>query len=246
MDIRHYISSVEKTYCYRIKTIVPLTDDAMGRIERIILKYQPIDLSTPRKTMFQKNPLDFPTVPGAEVHIVDVELGLPASPYNLAREIKDVLGVPDKFVVVRGSNDPTELETERFNAVAEMDEKAAKEGMEPGALLDMPQYDEVAPHEASDYYGDTYNRKFLGYIAKVESERKEAVKKSQPFEWLPAAKSDVEADAGPTIGHEDGKPGADVSGKGNLDDARKSYSRVYRKDGKTFVKIEGGDPVRKA
>lgn len=247
MDIRHYISQVEKTYHYRIKTVVPLTDDAMGRIERVILKYQPHDLSAPRKTLFQKNPLDFPTVPAAEVHIVDVALGLPASSFNLAREIKDALGVPDKFVVVRGENDPTELETESRNAKNEMDEAAAKEGAVPGALLDLPHYEEIESKDGAAYYGDDYNKRFLGYLKQVATEREEeAAKRAAPalYQTLKAA-PDVEADAGPSIGSEAPVENDELSGKANLDNDRKTYSRVYQKQGNTYVKRESGDPVRK-
>jgi hypothetical protein len=248
MDIRHYISQVEKTYNYRIKTVVPLNDDSMGRIERVILKYQPQNLSDPRRTMFQKNPLDFPTVPGAEVYIVDVELGLPASSFNLAREIKDALGIPDKFVVVRGENDPTELETQALVTKAEMDEVAEKAGMVPGALLDHPTYDESDMKDGAEFYGDTYNKRFLGYLSKVEGERKEKTKRdpvNAPFGWLETPKSDVPQDDGPTIGTEQGTQSDVISGKGNIDGDKRSYSRVYQKQGKTFVKTDAGDPIRK-
>lgn len=248
MSIRHYIAQAEKTYTYRIKTVVPLTDDAMGRIERVILRYQPLDLGSPRKTMFQKSPLDFPTVPAAEVHMVDVELGLPASGYVLAREITQALGLPEKFVVVRGENDPTELETERLAAKGDMDEAAAKAGETPGALLDLPNYDEAESKDGSELYGDKYNKRFLGYLKGVEDERNEAMKLKNtpsPFGWLDMPKSDVADDAGPTIGTEAGKEDEDLSNKGNLDNDRKKYTRVYQKQGKTFVKSETGNPVRK-
>jgi len=75
MRIQKYLAEVEKSYHYRIKTIVPLDDDKMGRIEHAILKYNPLSLSQPKKTIIQKNPLDFPSIVASEVYIVDVELG---------------------------------------------------------------------------------------------------------------------------------------------------------------------------
>lgn len=249
MDIRHYIAQAEKTYSYRIKTVFPLTDDVMGRIEQLILKYKPLDLGSPRKTMFQKAPLDFPTVQGAEVYMLDIELGLPCSGVVLARELTQALGVPDKFIVVRGENDPTELETERMVAKAEMDETAEKAGETPGARLDLPGYDEVEAQDGSELYGDKYNRRFLGHLKAVEDERIEAMKLKNtpaPFGWLDVkADPEVPTDPGPTIGMEAGKENDQIGNRGNLDNARQKYTRLYQKQGKTYVKRSDGDPVRK-
>ena len=249
MDIRKYISEVEKTYTYRIKTVIKLDDDAMGRIESAIMKYQPIKLSTPKKTLLQKNPLDFPTVQNAEVYIVDVELGLPASAYVLQQEIRLFLDAPEKFVVVRGDNEPSENETEALAAKNDLDMAAKEEGAVRGAMLDLPNYDEAEPVEAKDYYGDDYNRRFLGYLKKVEIERTAEAKieaPNQKFGWLDMPKPDVEADAGPTIGTtEPGERNPKLSNQGNVDDDKKSYARIYTKKGNTYVKRQDSDSVRK-
>ena len=249
MDIRKYISEVEKTYTYRIKTVIKLDDDAMGRIESAIMKYQPIKLSAPKKTMLQKNPLDFPTVQNAEVYIVDIELGLPASAYVLSQEVRLFLAAPEKFVVVRGDNEPLENETEALIAKNDLDLAAKEEGAVRGAMLNLPNYDEAEPVESTDYYGDQYNRRFLGYLKKVETERTEASKietPNQKFGWLNMPKSDVEADAGPTIGTaEPGERNPKLSSQGNVDDDNKSYARIYMKKGNTYVKRQDSDSVRK-
>lgn len=247
MSLRQYIANAEKTYSYRIKTVVELNDDLMGRIERIILKYQPIDMSSPRKTMMQKTPLDFPTVPVAEVHMVDVELGLPASSAQLQMELVKALGLPEKFLVVRGDNDPIEAQNNAIEAKIEMDE--ANKDAEKGALLDLPNYEEAdAPGAA--LYGDDYNKRFLGYLNKVDTERREAMKvdaPNSPFKWLDMPKNEIEADSGPSVGETASGENGDerVSGQGNLDDNKKTYTQIYKKQGKTFVKREENTPVRK-
>lgn len=247
MNLRQYIFNAEKTYSYRIKTVVEMNDDLMGRIERVILKYQPLEMSSPRKTMMQKTPLDFPTVPVAEVHMVDVELGLPASAAQLQMELVKALGLPEKFVVVRGDNDPLEAQNNAIEAGLAMDE--AEKDAKPGALLDLPNYEE-GEEPGKELYGDAYNKRFLGYLNKIDAERREAMKKdspNSPFKWLDMPKNDIADDEGPTIGSENAGENGDerVSGEGNLDDNKKTYTRAYQKQGKVYVKRETNTPIRK-
>src|SRR4051812_48767558 len=119
MDLKKYIAESERSYNYRLKTIVELDDDAMDRIERIAMKYQPLSLSRPRATMLQSNPLDFTNIseiPVTQVWIVDMELALPVSSYALGQEIRRSLACHERYVIVRGANDPTEVESERIVA----------------------------------------------------------------------------------------------------------------------------------
>lgn len=253
MGIHDYISRNERTYHYRIKTVLELkgNDHALGTIERAIMKYQPVRMAEPRKLMFQRNPQDFPSIENAEISVLDVELSLPASAAVMIRELAEALHIPVSFIVVRGDNDPIENEVQANTAKAEMDEEAEKAGETKAALLDIPNYDEATEIPAADLYGDKYNRRLLGYLKKVEAERAPKVvdAPNNPFDWLKMPKSDVEADAGPTVGTEDGDvAGAAedmISSHGNLDDARKPYTRAYARKGKTYVKSGALDPVRK-
>lgn len=96
MNLKHYIAETERTYTYKLKTICQLDDYAMDRIEQVCLKYQPIDISRPRKLMMQKAPLDFNNVDAAEVWVVDFEFGLPVSSYVLGEEIRYALGARER------------------------------------------------------------------------------------------------------------------------------------------------------
>lgn len=246
MSLRQYIANVERTYNYRIKTVVPMTDDVMGRIEHAILKYQPHHLGKPRRTMFQSAVLDFPTVQNAEVYMVDCELGLPASPRVLADEIRKLIGLPEKFVIVRGENDPLEIRAQEAEERAKMDEEEGD--TEKGALLNLPGYEEAEGASGEAFYGDKYNRGLLGYLKKVEAEKADKRKvdaPNAPFKWLDLPKSDVADDEGPTIGTENTESNNSVSTVGNLDDEKKPFARAYQRQGKTFVKRETPDSVRK-
>jgi hypothetical protein len=247
MSLKKYIVETERSYNYRLKTIVSLDDDAMDRIERLAMKYQPLDISRPRKTIMQKNPLDFTNigVDAAEVWIVDFEFGLPASGYAFGEEIRHVLGAPEKYVIVRGANDPTEVESERLVAGAEIADEAVKQGLTPSGLLNDPTYSEVTP--AENLYGKVHNERFLDYLRTVQKER-EAKSKVDPlsplFKWIDMPKQETtdegeyNADipdaprlgkAGPT------SDGSDTAKEGNLDDRKRTYKRQYGKNGERVI-----------
>jgi hypothetical protein len=233
MNIRDYILNVEKTYEYRIKTIVPLEDEQMERIESVLMRYDPIRVSNPRKTIFQKMPLDFPSVAGAEIYYVDVELGLPATQYIMATQIRDAIGCAEKFVVVRAKNEPAEVMTDEMDAKAEMMLKAGDLG--PMAELENTT-DESLPSD--DLYGDGRNSKLLGYLAGVKKERDENLKvdsENSLFKWLDMPKND---DAGDPEGF-----------NANIKDAPKVYGHGTPKDGedksmwRKVFKDKSGKPV---
>lgn len=241
VNLRDYLARAERTYNYRIKAVIPLNDAVMDVIERLLAPYLPKKIGRVNKTIFHKNPLDFQNVVvGAEVYSVDISLGLPISGYAIGTEIVRALKIPDKFVIVRGENDPTELETERLNAEAEMDEEAEKEGLVRDALLNHGDYPEVAAKSGDEYYGDKYNGRLLSYMKKAQEDREqEAVKPPKPFEYL-TPKSDAD-----TTDFNDGIDGvkpATTTGErpaGTLDDVRRLAKRLYKDaKGETKVKIK--------
>lgn len=235
MDIRTYLAESERIYNYRIKTVVPIKDDEMSRIERAVIKYQPLNILRPKKTMLQSHPLDFPGVMNAEVFIVDLELALPASAYVLQQELRVALDIPEQYVVVRGDNEPGEIETERLNAGREMGDEAEKKGLTRASLLTMPRYDEAEPVKGEDYYGNAATGRLLAYLQQVAKERDETqVDAPNPlFRWLDLPKRgsqepvQPEDALNPTPTWQPGLPGG-TSIQGNLDDDGKYYRRAYK------------------
>lgn len=142
-----------------------MTDENMDKLEFLLQKYDVQSIDGPRKTIIQEHPLDFYDIVNHEVYIIDAVLGLPASTYMLQQEIKETLDIPEKFVVVRSDNDPTEIETQRLNAQKLMDEN--NDG--PVAKLSIdPEYPEQSP-PAEELYGDTYNANFVSRLAQAQS-----------------------------------------------------------------------------
>ena len=236
--LRHYLT--DTTYHYRVKTVVELDDAAMDRIEKACAKYVPKDISAVMKTVFQRHPLDFPGIDNGEVYIVDLTFEYPASSYVLQQELRYALNIPEKFIIVRGDNDPSEIETQRLNAVADLEEEADAKGLERDALLNHPDYPEAEKIDAEDYYGDAYNSRLTDYLHRIKEERKlevVAANAPKPFEWL---EQEPKQDTSDFNAHIDGAPQAastrnkakkaedtDTSNVGTVKDTAKNYRQVY-------------------
>lgn len=192
MELKQYISESEKQYRLRLKTIVPLDDSVMDKIENYLTRYRPLSVSRPSKTIMQRVPLDFPNVPAAEVYIVDMAFSLPAAPHVVRADLRKLLDAPENFVFVRNVNEPGEIETERLNAIADIEAEAERRGLTLASLLDDDEYSE-ADHEHQGLYGTDYNEALLNYLSTVEQERHEAEERvaTAPFKWLSMSDQDT-------------------------------------------------------
>lgn len=221
--LRKYFDEAERRYNYRIKAIIELDEHAIDIIERAILKYNPFDMSQVSKTILHRNPLDFPNVSAAEVFSVDIGLGLPVSPSVLSAELATALGIHGTEIVVRGENDPTEIETQRLNAAEDMATEA--KGDDAESLLDTAlEHPEASSPDGDTLYGDRYNGRLIKTLQQIAQERKVVTKKTHDYD---DPKMDIPADGGPLpdLGDVDH---AETSKHGNLDDNTKTYARVYR------------------
>lgn len=256
--LRQYLSDTK--YHYRIKTVVELDDDAISSIERALAKYVPVDIGTVEKTIFQRNPMDFPGIENREVFIVDVTLQYPASSYVLQNELRYALNIPEKFIVVRGENDPIENENQRLNAEADMAEEAEKGGLERDALLNHGDYPEADEVDGEAYYGDKYNTRLTDYLHAIAQERDlevVAANAPKPFEWLEREPKQDESDynanitgapsAASTRKKAKGKdaPAPDTSNVGNVNNNTKTHKRVYKSAAGSKTLSKTGVAVKK-
>ena len=180
----HYLAEAEKTYKYRVKTVVEANDDFLDRMERALVKYDLVDVSRPKKTIVQYYPRDFRDVEAGEVYIIDIETRMPASSAVLQQELVSALECAARFIVVRGENEPAELESVKLAADLENGEDA-----EPAeALLNDAEYGEVENKEPEQDFGDDYNERLLGYLAKVTAENDKTTivpeNGEKMFNWL--------------------------------------------------------------
>jgi hypothetical protein len=189
MHIKQYLAESERQYHLRLKTIVPLDDDAMDRIEMTVAKYLPLFIGKPKKTIIQRQPLEFPNVRNAEIYIVDMSFGLPAAPHVIRDDIRKALNTTDEMVFVRTQAEPGELETERLNALADIEAEAIRKGYTSAAVLDDPDYNEDNAGNHAAMFGNAYNAAFLSYLSTVQKERSDRLIKvaNAPFMWLDLA-----------------------------------------------------------
>lgn len=165
-SFREYLEESKKTYQYRIKTIVPIEDGMMDRIEEVLSKYDALEVSRPKVTILQKNPMDFPDIEAAEVYIIDTITNLAASSYELQQLLRAALNIPEKFIVVRGTHEPIERYTTNAEKMAEIEAEAAAQGLTPAPLLST---DSVEPENQTSVpgdklYGDKYNMSLLRFL----------------------------------------------------------------------------------
>jgi len=184
MSIQTYIAEAEATrrYSFRLKTVVPMDDAAVGAVERTLAKYMPHSVSRAKKTPIQAEPLDFRGIQNAEVWIIDFVLCMPGSAYVLQQDIRNALNIPDKYIIIRNVMEPGEQESRKIAALAEIDAEAEKLGLRAAPLLG----DEESDDAKNELYGDAYNRGFLGFLRKVQTEREDqkVVTKSPLFQWV--------------------------------------------------------------
>lgn len=186
----HYLAESAKSYGYRVKSITPMDDHFVGALKKALFKYEITSVSSPKKLMAQKSPMDFASYPMAEIWILDIKTAVPASSYVLATELRTAFQLSDSMLIVRGENEPLEIEAEAIEEIHKDSE----------ALLNDATYAEATqPKEVA--YGDTYNQKFLNYLAQVKADAEsknvpaiEEVKKTNKFSWLNKKDSTVADD----------------------------------------------------
>jgi hypothetical protein len=174
-SFREYITDQEREYNVRVKTIVPIGDDELALIEQVMQKYVIVDFTTPRKTILQKNPLDFYNIHNAEVYIFDITTRLPMSAYVVLQELKLALNIPEKYIVVRSENDPIENYSQQIEAEEQIEDESMKSDLDPSARLSTnSEYDKDERGDLEEpLYGDEFNKNFLETLAQVAADRED-------------------------------------------------------------------------
>lgn len=249
INLRDYLAANERKYSYRIKTVVPIDENILDRIERYLAKYLPISIGKVNKTMFQTNPLDFPGIDHAEVYFIDITTALPASSYVLQQDIRMALKIPEKYIVVRGENDPLELETQRLNANMDIDDQAKTKNLSPEAVLNHGDYPEANVHSGEDFYGDKFNANLAQHLKRIADKRNEelnAIVKA-PFNWLDLPENELSPkqdtnnfnkDIKPSIEPEKSKGAIQQSmgTRGNANNNTETYKKLFKdKNGNTEI-----------
>jgi hypothetical protein len=249
-----------------MKTVVEPNDVKMDDIERLLRRYNLLQIGRPQKLDAKTDSLAFRDIENADVYYMDFVIGVPMSAYILQQELRAALNLPEKFLVVRADNEPVEVYSSENNLLRKLDQKARDAGYDERASLlstDRHYLDAEQPL-VKDAYGDNYNMKLLGFLRKVaDNRRTETFQTSSDLNNVAEIQATKRQPAQDTADFNAGfkgpkpvygKPKSDdepieahyVAPDGNFDDDTKKYFRNYKDArGQRRAEVMTTDPVRK-
>jgi len=171
-SFKAYLQESEKSFGFCIKTVETVDDAFMERLERLLLPYNLVNISSPKKVE-KGSGLEFQTLQNKQVTHIDCTLGVPVSSYVLLQELKTGLNIPEDFLIVRAANEPLEILDTGRKLMRDLDLKAKEKGLTQKASLlstDSNYLDAEQPL-VKDVYGNKYNKRFLEFLADVAANR---------------------------------------------------------------------------
>lgn len=161
MNFLDYYEAELTKKTFRIKAAGRLGDDELDVIERVLSKYRPDSISTPKKMIFQTFPLGFTGVKNVEVWYVDAVLTVPAHAPILEYDLKQAFGLVTSSPLLK-------VEVEGENPIEHQEETLSQEH---DALLLDNEYSEAEDINPNDLVGEEYKSKLLDYIQDIENDR---------------------------------------------------------------------------
>ena len=114
---KEYLTEAVKEYTFKVKIAGILEDSHLDAMELALSPYNVVKIGSPKKTIMQEHPLDFPAnVTNTEVTIIEVTTAMPISYQTLSRHLSDHMGLPYESVVVCHEGDPLQAEQDKLNA----------------------------------------------------------------------------------------------------------------------------------
>lgn len=187
-SIKTYITESADEHAYILKLAVEPTSEQVDKVKSVLAGYNLIHFSPVKMAKDEK--FDFFDINASNVWSIRFVTGTPLSSYIIMQYIKAAIDINEKYIIVRTSNEPVEVEAEdeRFKQTADAD--AAKDGLAARARLSINRfYDAAEQPLVTDLYGNDYNKKFLNYLASVKTTRDtDHVEAPMPlFGWLKMA-----------------------------------------------------------
>ena len=164
--LKEYLAESVKEYTYKVKILGEVEDGMMDTIENELKRYDLKTMSSPTKTIFQKQPLDFDEGVSGEVNIASFTTGLPLSKDTVRDRIAHQLGITERYIKIRSENDPLEYDLVDNNVDTEI--VVGESNPDDAALNNDYPADE---HKAEDYHGNEFNTKFMEELMKLVKDR---------------------------------------------------------------------------
>lgn len=167
----------DKTYELRIKFAMPLSNEQVTHLEKVLERYDLVSMKKPKKTPIQSAPMHFEGIKNAEVYIIDCEVKYPAAPHVVRELVVQEMRIPHSYVYVKTPYDPSEQDRE------------AVEDADKGSKLDDGDYKDAQKVNHDDYYGTKYNEKLVADHVKTRGPL--TYVKDAPTDSKPAVYSDT-------------------------------------------------------
>ncbi len=147
----------KKVYPFKIGVAGPLPEGFVDTLETALQKYSVLKMSSGKKTPIQERPLDFPNLQNTEVTYFEVDLNYPTTSQILEEYVGQCCGVKRGHVVVRGANEPAELQQQK------------KEGS--GTYEPLLTKEDLGGESAQDKVGENRVMDLLKELEKARKER---------------------------------------------------------------------------
>lgn len=242
-----YLSSVKREYHYKLKLAVAVDDNVRDRIEKVLKRYDVIEISKPKKSILQRNEIDFPGLGPVEAWTINITTERPLVAQSLTNDLKFELNISERYLRVRGENEPVQVE-DRFTEEL----MAVEEAVGDDQVATLVGTEEVA-EEQGDSYGDNYNQTLLNYLAQIQANRAKEMDEATPhksaFGFLNDLKATEDAAfnkdhdgirpvSGSTLSAKEAKTPLDTAPTGNFDSRISHASKTVVKNGKA-TKVKG-------
>lgn len=167
-DLMYYINKNSKVLTYVCKLAFKPEDADLKKMKEILdLKYGLKSMSPIKKSIIQKNSVDFPKIPNIEVYSFDVEFEYPtANDETLKEELRQIFKVEPDYIRIRSVDSPIEQEIRAK-------EKEGDKKDDKAVLLSKPE--EVKLSEP--LFGDEYTDEMIKTMSSKENQEKLAVYK---------------------------------------------------------------------
>ena len=163
-----YLVESEKVHEFRLKIAKEPTDEQLDAMELHLRKYDGFDVTTPKRTIIQRNPRDFRSIDAAEIFMIDFKTKIPAAPLQLLAELVQKMGIHERFMIVRNKSEPLHVEDEAMDSTTKDKEYSTR--------LTDADYSEFDNPDSDSYCGEKFKDNFLKDLAKERVELTKEVK----------------------------------------------------------------------
>jgi hypothetical protein len=151
-NFQEYLAESQRTYNYRIKIVGDVAPDFVKMLEEKLRQFDPVKISTIKKTPIQAKPADFPAAANESVASMDVEFRYPAIEPQI-QQLAQLLGLNPNRIRL--------LTTAYEDSMAEEKDKIEEQNKDLLTDTDYPAPDAEQKALSKDYSADPYQHAVL-------------------------------------------------------------------------------------